>query len=353
MFSHDNFSLQSPLNSPFRFFKDNDSAFNEADLNSAFNMAPLSPCKHNQRHFKNMFSFENEKIIEDENDLPEVSGGDKKTTFKIKVIPLKIHGRNRIHKIQIRYMTKLVEAIEKLLKEDKEGIEEDQLTFCQFKLLKIFFTKKFNKTCRNSIIKKQIQNAETLEEVYNFIQLTGSTKRTEENRKFIYKHTLSFLKAKFYKENDLAFNRESEDQFYQSYFEELSKETGEPLFAFYNPLSLRNKQKGKTITNGHLSLLFACEKFRKDFFDYLNNGFKEDYQSSVYKKLETIFLELERKIEDTELHDRQKTIKSFINNFEERKRVKFPWSGREIDLALTQFKRQIDKICRKKQQERN
>lgn len=58
---------------------------------------------------------------------------------------------------------------------------------------------------------------------------SGSTKRFEENVKFVFKSAFKHLRAQF--------GREDDDAFYSHYFGELSNREGIPLSQFRDPLN--------------------------------------------------------------------------------------------------------------------
>jgi hypothetical protein len=229
-----------------------------------------------------------------------------------------------------------------------EGRDEDwsskNLSNGQMDLLKQILKKKFTNSSKNTFLISNFEGLSNLEEISNFANCIVSSKRTEEKNKFVYKHTLKSLKAKFNQENSLPFNRESEETFYKFYFEEHALKRNVQLKAFYDPLNSKSESKSKTISNGHLILLFSCKKFKNDFFSYLDSGFKEDYSSSTFKKIEKIILELERKLEESNGFEKEKQIRKYISEFALKKRIKFPWSSKEIDVAMCHFTKQVTRI---------
>ena len=267
-----------------------------------------------------------------------------KHTIELKKMPLRIHGRNRVHRIKVKYLSDLTDTISGIL----EGREEDwgtkTLLTAQMDLLKVILKKKFKNSSKNSFLMTSLEELRNLNEISKFANYIVSTKRTEENNKFVYKHTLKYLKAKYNQENNLPFNRESEESFYKHYFGDHAAERKVQLKTFYDPLNSKSQSKSKTISNGHLILLFTCRKFKNDFFNYLDSGFKEDYQSSTFKKIEKILLELEKKLEDNSGLEKEKLIRKYISEFAQKKRVKFPWSSKEIDAAMCHFSKQVNRL---------
>ena len=270
----------------------------------------------------------------------------KKTNpcFEIKRIPLKIHGRNRYHRIKVKYLTNLTEIISGILEGKEEDWESKTISNSQMNLLKLILQKKFKNNGKTDFFLSNLEELKNLAEIAKFTNRVVSSKRTEENNKFVYKHTLKYLKARFNIEHNLPFNKESEEAFYKHYFENHAKERNVQIKVFYDPLNSKSESKSKTISNGHLILLFTCKKFKSDFFGYLDSAFKEDYQSSTFKKIEKLLLGLEKSLTESNGVGKEKLIKKYTNEFSLKKRVKFPWSSQEIDAAMRHFTKQVTRL---------
>ena len=269
-----------------------------------------------------------------------------KTVQKNNKIPLKIHGRDRVYRKKLQEFENLAVALTNVFKGDMIDLKDLPLDSIESKLLKTMLIKKFGGGLNKSLRFKETADELDLNRVIDICNSFDSSKRGEENNKFVYKHTLKYLKAQYYDEKNLRYNKKSEEQFYLSYFGKEAEKTGNPIEAFYDPLNiqLKNSKTSKTISNDHLKLVFGCKTFKAKFFDYIGNSFKEDYQSSIYKKIEKILLKLEKQIKQNKNKSRDEVINAYVNDIRNKKRVKFPWSSKEIDSATAHFSKHINKL---------
>lgn len=264
-----------------------------------------------------------------------------------KVISLDIHGRKRKYRVKTKILKPLCMALTKIFNAE-EFSGKTELTDVELRLIFIFLKKRFGVSFLGSGVQRKPNNpsVKILNLYAKTIFLLESKKREEENLKFVYKHTLKYLKSQFYEQHRLRYNKDSELVFYNFYFKDFAQQEQKPLKEFFDPLNQKNDsaKPTKTLSVMHLKAVFACEKFRRAFFDYLRTGFKKDYQSSVYKKIEKIFSGLERKL-DSE-GSVEKRIEEFISGFKEKKRIKFPWCRKEIDSAVFSFIKRVERISK-------
>ena len=265
-----------------------------------------------------------------------------------KTVPLDIHGRKRFYRVKTKILKPLCKALTKIFNADDFNADELDLTETELHLVGVILKKRFGIDFLRSSVKKTSQNSscKILSLYMKVAFLMGSNKREEENLKFVYKHTLKYLKSQFYEKNNLKYNKESEFYFYRFYFGEFAKTKGKPLNEFFDPLNRKKDsvKLTKTLSVLHLKSVFSCEKFKRDFFRYLGAGFKTDYQSSVFKKIEKIFEMLEGWLSKEKATE--EIVKRFVKEFEKKKRIKFPWSCREIDVAVYSFIRPVQKISK-------
>jgi hypothetical protein len=117
--------------------------------------------------------------------------------------------------------------------------------------------------------------------------------------------------------------------FYQKYFKEAAKNMGIPLSDFYLP-SLRKEERKKpsevqentrfkTVNSKYIKTILSSEIFKKDFENYLDNMFVQEYKNERDQKL-------------TYLTSNMKTMKKLIQSF------KLPWTRSEIIQARDYFK---------------
>ena len=272
---------------------------------------------------------------------------DKKQLQKIS---LHIHGRNRIYKPKLTSLAGVCVLLEKIFKGEHIDDEKDlNIISLYINLVSAIICRKFHLQPTINLTDRFINIEKRREELRHLIKLAltiPSKKRIEENNKFVYKHTMKFLKAQFYTSRKLKYNKESEMEFYQHYFEDISKKTKKPLELFYDPLNITSKysKKPKTISNTHILLIFDCNNFKAKFFEYIDTNFKEDYQTSIYKKFEKFLSNLESLISKSSDFERVACVEKFIEKLQTSKRCKFPWNSTEIDQALNHYAKHINKL---------
>ena len=166
--------------------------------------------------------------------------------------------------------------------------------------------------------------------------------------KFIYKKTIKCLKQSFFQRNADKAKRPSEDDFLNFYFKKTAKDHDVPLDFFKDPLiqkyrkrNEKNKQvrkdRPKSINTKYLRLIFQSPHFVRDFFDYIETKFKEEYLSDIPEKFLLIF-----KNYINSNNNIQQSKEYFQNN----KRCKLPWTFHDVDLAI-QAMREINREIQK------
>lgn len=159
-----------------------------------------------------------------------------------------------------------------------------------------------------------------------------SAKRTEENNKFIFKHTLKLMKRAFRKTLPVhTTSEEAEQEFFEAYFREL----GPPeRLGFLDP---RSKRRGTSLSLGTIRFVFGAKKFASEFLRFLKPTIPgEDppltraYMSGIEKKLGKLFAKWERLFARDELAAKTQVLDYFRTSTQ----CKFPWTKAEIQLAI-------------------
>lgn len=128
--------------------------------------------------------------------------------------------------------------------------------------------------------------------------------------------------------------KDVEHKFYDSYFLEISKQTGIEIEHFYDP---KNSLGGtsnvpKTINGGYIKNISKSKQFKDEFFAFMNLELKEQNRVSLDPKIDTLVQKWEKQLlESSDSH----ACVIFIRNYiEKNKKGKLPWTLKEIDEAI-------------------
>ena len=167
-------------------------------------------------------------------------------------------------------------------------------------------------------------------------------KRKEEKLKFIYNHTIKYLKKVFLEIQDDNAGYSTDDreiQFLNHYFEDVAKENGLDVKCFFDPLrnGLIKNPKFKSLTKGYFDLIFSSERFKKDFINHIKSEFTEDYSTKISNKFKLLFKELRLQLKSDTNSDINITVADFSKKLFKNKRCKLPWTMNEIEEAKRVF----------------
>lgn len=238
---------------------------------------------------------------------------------------------------------KLIKTVEKLFYCSNFITDDLCLLDSELKIFKEVIIKKFaGDSMKNlALIENKKSRVEILDWANQLIYEHKSTKRVEENNKFVYKYTMKYLKKQFYNINGLKNSKTSEIMFYEHYFKPTSDLLKVQLDDFYDPLykTLNKNHTYKTINNKYLSLIFTSNHFKNDFFNFLKLDFKKTYNEMIPNKLNKFFKKLKidmRNIaQKTLVNDNQMDV--FAEKLRKNRKCKLPWTYKEISCALAQF----------------
>lgn len=191
-------------------------------------------------------------------------------------------------------------------------------------------------------------NIEDLENALNHIKLSASSKRPEENYKFVFKRCLDFMKENFREINPLVKKKDFERKFYEHYFLQISKDNDLPLECFFDPKNSLSKCENspKTINTHYVENISRSQEFIKEFTDYMNNQLIDENKKALDGKIEALMLKWEKNV--NEAKDFEKAIKSIKEEVEKNKKAKLPWTIREIDEAIKSVKSLFNSTAIKK-----
>lgn len=178
--------------------------------------------------------------------------------------------------------------------------------------------------------------------IYQALQMEGSYKRIEENNKFIFKFTYKNLKYKFFKDNNLFDNSENELIFLRFYFQKTFQKKNINVEEFFGIKS--NQIVWKSLNNKFFNLIFQSKEFSQVFFEYTKNHFQKDYEKLILKKFDKFLIKHDKILKKVSTSS---MIKDFCINLNKNRKAKFPWTSTEIETALKNFEKNIQRILKK------
>ena len=226
-------------------------------------------------------------------------------------------------------------------------IEIEDLKFDLFELeiINLFFMYKFKKIKKIRQLKFDKKDLFAYKKsLFKLIKIASnhiSTKRKEENNKFIYKFVLKILKLKFQKNQKKQKENENKE-FYTYYFGEYAKQQKQQLEDYTDPLNKKGTKS--SINSNFLKRIFLVKKFKKDFENILLNQFQDFYHSSITTKINRI---LKIYYQNIKTETKKETYSNFLK-FISKKGIKFPWFHMEINNAMFQLKEECLKTEIKK-----
>ncbi len=124
-----------------------------------------------------------------------------------------------------------------------------------------------------------------------------SSKRFEENFKFLYKFSCRIFKNRLKLENRNIDEKQLNYKFLEFYFSQASKKSGIKLIEFSDPAQRPPEvYQFKTFGKKFLNLILQSDKFKTDFLGYIHDELLIDYQKCLEKKIKKIFRFLKRKV---------------------------------------------------------
>ena len=174
----------------------------------------------------------------------------------------------------------------------------------------------------------------------NFMNIPSS-KRFEENIKFIFKLTLKKLKNKMLKRYKItSYCRSFDVQFYNFYFLELARANGLQIEAFHDPLNSR--AGSKTLNSAYLTLVFSSTKFREDFLSYITSQeIITDYQTNLDRKVKQLLLKFDDSFGGRDIEQMEIGIERVQHYFRYNRQCKLPWMHSEIQHAVASFRTMV------------
>lgn len=173
-----------------------------------------------------------------------------------------------------------------------------------------------------------------------------STKRAEENYKFVFSKCLKRMKECFRSTvGKRMTSKELDYAFYKSYYSAVMREEGIGVEVFFCPTNSLSKTKrvSKTINLDYVANLAKSQQFIIEFSKYMNSGLIEDYFEDIEEKINGLVSKWKDDFREKREGDNKivlKTIKSYI---EHNNKCKLPWSKSEIERAIQAVKKLFNK----------
>lgn len=238
----------------------------------------------------------------------------------------------------------LKQIIDKVFTSNALVMRDLDLEYYEFNILYRLLSKKFknmnffkatNETFNDTYKKNAIDR---INEISTGLR---SSKRVEENNKFVFKMMLNSLKSTFLAEHKLRDNKMGEQSFYRHYFKESALQCDISLDAFFDPL-YRTKLKNRTfksINSRYLRLLMQSEIFRDDIIQFFRKSFEALHKRNIGVKLDEFILNLHKFTSRAKSsQEREKLYIEFEEELERKKKFKIPWTLNEAVVAMGQFK---------------
>ena len=215
--------------------------------------------------------------------------------------------------------------------------EELELKQSKLYLIKEIILRKSKHPSKFASISQKTSNVtvQDVMEILEYLDQFNSTKRVEENIKFIFKLTLKRLKKDYQiqKANSINDKKESLNDFFTFYFKEFVDMWGLDIMIFTEPL--RKKIYQKKLNHEYIKRIFAAKSFKTDFLKHINSGeFKREYQGTIPNKVFKLLSRFDRLFAN---EDEQATVEVVHKYFKRNKQCKLPWTEKEINNSIIDF----------------
>lgn len=205
-----------------------------------------------------------------------------------------------------------------------------QITNIEMTILKSIIQRKYkskvNLNTKNILLKDKLTSIAKL----------GSSKRPEENYKFIFKRCLKYMKDNLVIQSEKKHKKkEQEKQFYEHYFKHIAETEGLSIQQFFHPKNSKSKYKDapKTINAEYVANISKSKEFVNNFLGYMHNRLKEDYNKTIDTKIEGLIKKWNDMYETADI--KEEILQTICEYIEKNKKCKLPWSNNEINEAIS------------------
>lgn len=343
----------------------NDRIISNSSINLTKNRSETTLLNSNiQTDDRDVYNINDPDSLKESTEVPNhiiTTGSAKKRIVK----SYRFHGREREYSVRLRMLQRVCEILNQLLASSEAHIDGSSLNEIEIEIVLAVLKRKIGNQIQSDILKsvKKIEECETLnsvltlnlnaefidnntlkknsqlESIIQLIKFSKPSKRVEENNKFVYKHTNAYLYSKFVTTNKLTFSKESENFFYEHYFAEYAAKIALSIDNFCDPVRIcaKSRKEIKSLNTEYLLRILGCEKYRIDFFEYVQTEFVSDYLSAICKKIARLLMPLENRLRAAKTYNQKEVALQFIKAKIESKWCKIPWSYEEVNMATSHF----------------
>lgn len=267
------------------------------------------------------------------NDFQEITHATIEEKEKIAFKILLSHTSNKI-----KYFPHLLNLLVKIFLNEEIKTHECDLTFIETLLFIQIVKRKFP----NIVIQAKLNDSGNGSEVLKIVQklkVHPSTKKLEDNIKFVYHLTMEHIKLEFLK------NRPSNDTtrepvtFVEHYFSDLIKNSDSNNEVLKNEFIFKLKNESNKFINvnsEYLGSIVKSDLLMNEVVEFLKSPqLLKDYQNKILKIFETLFLKFEKILKQhPNILLSDKKMKEFM---EYNVQYRLPWTTNEIIFAIDMF----------------
>lgn len=227
---------------------------------------------------------------------------------------------------------RLFQGLSDLLKKhyNSESIEEEDLYMKEpeLKILKAILTRKYNIKCFGPNANNNLFSI--LKKVENY----KSSKRLEENYKFVLSRCIKYLKKQLPKcKHRKIRKKEFDTYFYQYYFGEICQSTNSSITDFQIPRTSTDiVLKTKTISDEYIARLTQSKTFTEACVKYMESQLRVDYKTEMNFKIDKLVESWETAYK--EASNKDQAIETIVSNIVHSQRFKLPWVENEVYMAV-------------------
>lgn len=242
-------------------------------------------------------------------------------------------GKNKNNKL--KNLQRVLTILIAIFNGEKVNTKTEDLKDYEAEIIKEFLLRK-DKGIKKTEEFRRFQNPNKKENLYLLIkhfEKEESKKRLEENIKLIFNLTMKQLKKDFQANKKLFTTFCKIDPiFFQYYFEETAERWRLDYSLFYNPLI--QKKNRKNLKHNYIKRLFLSDRFRRDFFSYIESGrLLRYYEELIPYKLFNILTRFDFYFDAEKNFD--KGLELIRRYFRNNKQCKMPWTRKEVDNGIT------------------